>query len=538
MKILILISFLSLSFFHMEAQTSTVTLDSTNLPLFLINTNDYPIPDEPKITANLKIIFNENKKNKPTDAANIYDGKVGIEIRGKYSASLPQKPYGFETRDLSGVSKDVPLLNLPPDNDWILLANYNDKAFMRNTLALQIFRNLGHYAPRTRHCEVILNNSYDGIYVFTEKIKRGRNRVDINKLELTDNSGENVTGGYIFAVDYYNDYNSWTGQYPPLGYPGKYVHFVYNYPDLDVITSDQKSYLWNYISSFEKVLYGSNFTNPVTGYRAYIDVNSFIDYFIVSELSRNVDAYKKSCFYNKANIVRGGLISAGPVWDFDWAWKDIWDCSIFTKTDGSGWAYKVLECNVWPTPTGWVPRLMQDPLFVNQLRDRYTKLRNNVLSNFTLNNYVDSVANQLSEAQLRHYKRWPILGMDSGAPEVEPPSNTYAEEVTRLKDWISRRLNWLDAQMLTTSETELHNTLQDHYCRVFPNPAHDELRFETAKPIHEITIYNLSGKQVLQRIGLNTNTIPMDISHFAPGLYLAKLRLESDEYLLVRFVKE
>ena len=179
-------------------------VDSTNLPLFIIDTNGAAIQDEPKVPAKLKIIYKPSAYNHPQDPANVYDGDIGIEIRGHYSATLPQKPYGLETRDDSGENLNVPLFQMPKENDWILLANYNDKTFMRNTLALKLSREMGHYAPRTQFCEVIVNGTYQGIYVFTEKIKRDKNRVDISKLEPDENDGDDLTGGYIFKVDYYD----------------------------------------------------------------------------------------------------------------------------------------------------------------------------------------------------------------------------------------------------------------------------------------------------------------------------------------------
>jgi hypothetical protein len=199
-------------------------VDSTNLPLFIIDTKGVYIVDEPKIMAELKIIYHQSKYNHPKDTANIYHGNIGIEIRGRYSASLPQKPYGLETRDSLGENLNVPLFHMPEENDWILLANYNDKTFLRNTLACEIFRKMGHYAPRTQFSEVIVNNIYQGIYVFTEKIKRDENRINISKLNADENSGDDLTGGYIIKVDYYDDSNSWLSRFPPIGQPDKKVH--------------------------------------------------------------------------------------------------------------------------------------------------------------------------------------------------------------------------------------------------------------------------------------------------------------------------
>jgi hypothetical protein len=164
--------------------------EGMDIPIVVIETNGgFSIPDEPKINAHMKVIdHGPGQLNFISDSGNIYDGNVGIEIRGAYSASLPQKPYGFETRNEASENLNVPLLGMPVENDWILLANYNDKSFLRNSLAGQIFRSMGHYAPRTRHCEVIVNGSYDGIYVLTEKIKRDKNRVDIARLLQGNNS--------------------------------------------------------------------------------------------------------------------------------------------------------------------------------------------------------------------------------------------------------------------------------------------------------------------------------------------------------------
>jgi hypothetical protein len=182
----------------------------------------------------MKIIHNGSGQiNNITDPGNIYSGKVGIEIRGRYSASLPQKPYGFETRDDAGNNLNVQILDMPEENDWILTANYNDKAFLRNYLAFDIFRKMGHYAPRTLFCEVVVNGQYQGIYLLGEKIKQDKNRVDITELNPDENTGDELTGGYIFVNDYYTESDSWLSKYSPLNRPGGDVYFVYYDPEPD-----------------------------------------------------------------------------------------------------------------------------------------------------------------------------------------------------------------------------------------------------------------------------------------------------------------
>ena len=136
-----ILGFLILTQFFLYSSAQQVNFQSTNIALFIIDTDGETIVDEPKIEANLKVIYNESgDRNLPSDAANIYDGKIGIEYRGAFSQMLPQKPYGFETLDDIGEEDNVPLFDFPEENDWILLANYNDKSFVRNSLIFHLFR--------------------------------------------------------------------------------------------------------------------------------------------------------------------------------------------------------------------------------------------------------------------------------------------------------------------------------------------------------------------------------------------------------------
>lgn len=507
--------------------TEPFVFSGSNLPIVVINTNGQAIVDDPKIDADMKIIYNSvSLLNNITDSEYDYNGKIGIEVRGRYSASLPQKPYGFETRDVAGENLNTKLMGMPKENDWILLANYNDKVFMRNSLAFKLFREMGQYAPRTVFCEVMLNDRYDGIYVLTEKIKQDDDRVDIAKLDEDDNAGDSLTGGYIFKIDYYTETDSWIGDYSPIDNPGATVRYVYEYPKPDEITNEQKAYIKNYINAFETVLYGSNFDHPSEGYRAFVDVNSFVDYFIIGELSRNVDAYKKSKFYYKDKNSKGGLIHSGPVWDFDWAWKNLMDgCQIFNATDGSGWAYEIGTCSPWPAPSGWIVKMMQDTNFVNQVGNRYWSLRRGMLSTDYLFEYIDSVHSLLDEAQERHYKRWPILGVAAGAPETGSQPTTYSGEVEKFKNWIKSRLAWLDANMpeektIITEEPPLVSITN---IKVFPNPAADYFYIEANKKIQKIEIYNNQGSLIKTVYSENLYVYRINSGELSTGIYMIRV---------------
>ncbi|MCX6303150.1 MAG: CotH kinase family protein [Bacteroidia bacterium] len=519
---------------HLETRENL----SSNLPLVVINTlPGETIIDEPKITADMKVIYNgSNSLNYVTDPGNIYSGKIGIEIRGRYSASLPQKPYGIETRDLAGNNLDTSILGLPSENDWILLANYNDKTFLRNFLAFEIFREMGHYAPRSRYCEVVVNDEYQGIYLLTEKIKVDDNRVDVADLNPDENTGDDITGGYIFKNDYYTADDSWLSNYSPMNKPGADVHFVYYDPKPAELTLQQKNYLKDYVNTFETTLYSPDFYDRQTGYRAYLDVNSFVDYFILGEITRNVDTYKKSRFYYKDKDSNDDRIHSGPVWDFDWAWKNITEnCIHFNRTDGYGWAYKINECAAWPVPPSWEIRLMQDRNFVNEIHDKYYILRKNILSQSHINHIIDSVAALLDMAQIRHYEKWKILGINVGTPESGEQPLTYSGEIQKFKNWISTRLAWLDANMVGRSFAKEggHKPI----CRIYPNPVGENLYIQSDTTISKVVLYNYSGIPVGKITDCNDYNVKMNLSHIGPGFYITRIYFTNGEVIVRKLIK-
>jgi hypothetical protein len=488
----------------------------------------------------MKVIWNgQGQRNYVNDPGNNYTGKIGIEIRGAYSASLPQKPYGFETRDDVGANRNVSLLGMPAENDWVLLANYNDKTFLRNVLAFEIFRRMGNYAPRMRYCEVVLNGEYQGIYLLGEKIKQDKGRVNIASLKPTDISGDDLTGGYIIKNDYYTATDSWTSQFPPWNKPGALVHFVYHDPPEKDITVEQKAYIREFINSVETVLYNSSFNSPVFGYKAYIDIKSFSDYFILGEVTRNVDAYKKSRFFFKDKDSKNLKLHSGPPWDYDWAWKNLTEnCIHFNKTDGSGWAYKINECDPDPVPPSWEVRMLKDGEFASLVHDKYFAMRNTILSQTQIDNTIDSVAKLLNEAQVRHYQKWKILGINVGTPEPDFQPLTYEGEILKFKSWISTRLAWLDANIPGLEVSVKETPADELRCRVFPNPAASIVYIESEKEIDHYAFITISGNTVLEQSGLCSNSVQADLSRLKPGLYLLKITFSNGRTILTRVIKK
>jgi hypothetical protein len=517
---------------------------SSNLPIVVINTNGQTILDEPKIPAGLKI-YNKGagQRNYLTDVPQ-FDGYSGIEIRGSSSQSFPKKSYGFESWDALENSIDTSFLGMPAESDWILNANYTDKSFLRNVMAYQVWQNMGHYGTRYHFVEVILNGQYQGIYIFSEKIKRDKNRLDIAKLSSTQNSGDEVTGGYIFKIDKQTGSggSGWNSSYlPSVSSGGQKIFFQYEYPkDVD-ITTQQKIYLQGNVFNFETALKSANFSDTANGFRKYAVENTFIDYFLVNEVSKNVDGYRISTFLNKERDSKGGKIRMGPVWDYDIAWHNADYCEGDITT---GWAYQ-FPCyeDYWQVPFWW-SRLLEDPRYMNNLACRWQNLRQTTLSNAWFDNYIDSISGQLMEAQERNFTQWPILGVYVW-PNPSPLATTYSGEVSALKTWMHNRLSWLDSNMPGTcnpaygiAEDEAENTFS-----IYPNPVINNLNIKfriPGKSMVGIMIFNQQGL-ALETINPITKSRgewseSLDISSFKPGVYLVRIIINGN-ISTKRFIK-
>lgn len=402
-----------------------VEFTSSNLPIVIIETESGTLTNREKTGATMKIIANASGRNKVTDKANGYDGKIKIKLRGNSSLFFDQKRFTFETVTPEGKANNVELLGMPADNDWVLLAPYNDISMMRDVFAFDMWNNMGHWAPRTRYCEVVMNGRYIGVYTLCEKIKRGENRIDIAKLKKTDNSGLDITGGYILRIDPPDEgEKSFTSEVPGIitggmggfggGFPGPgggmggrgTVTWTYSYPKSDKITPEQEEYISNYIKTTEKVIQSDYFADPEKGYARYIDVESFVDYFIHTELSLNADGLKRSSYFYKEKQNAdgtGGKLHAGTVWDYNLAYGN---CNFANANKIDAWVYEGGETN--PTPALW-KRLTEDPAFMAKVKARWKELRNGYLSNDNINRFIDNNAALLKEAQARQYAKYSDL---------------------------------------------------------------------------------------------------------------------------------
>ena len=405
------------------------------LPLMKIQTGNQNIVDEPKIPGSLQIYQEELL---------IEEHLIGIEIRGSSSQMFDKKSYGFETWDEMGEDLNASLGGFPEEEDWILYGPYSDKSLVRNVLIYELSNNMGQYASKTKFYELEINEIFQGTYVLMEKIKRDRNRVDISK-----NKVEDITGGYIIKIDkptgdgdWYDENIAFASQYNTTGVlvdTGN-INFLYEYPKADDINEEQKKYIQDYIHLFETALISEDFESIENGYRQFIDLDSFIDFFILNEFSKNPDGFRLSTYLHKE---KGGKLKMGPIWDFNLAFGNVNYC------DGDspyGWAHRfndICSGDNWQVPFWW-NRFLDDPEYVSLLKERWAILRSEILSSDTVSGRLRELQENLkgSSAIDKNFGKWLILGKYIWPNKFI--GDSYDSEINYLEEWINERFDWLD----------------------------------------------------------------------------------------------
>ncbi len=477
-----------------------INFDSSYLPIVILNTNGQVIPDEPKLDATMQVIDNgPGQINHLSDLPNHFNGSIGIERRGSTSDWLSdKKPYAIEIRDAAGVDLEFPLLGMPKGSDWAFLAPFNDKSLVRDALMLGLAANIMPWASRCRFVELVLNGEYEGIYLVTEKIKRDKNRVDISKLKADDTAGDSLTGGYILKIDKTTGASNEGWISPYVHTPGAWQTTLWQveYPKPIDLQPAQKAYIQQWITAFEGAMASPNFADSTVGYPKYIDVSSFVDFTLLNELAKCVDAYRISTFFYKDKDSKDPYLHAGPVWDFNIALGNAGYCN---GEKPEGWMIDFNEIcpdDTWITQFWW-KKMWEDPNYRHRLQDRWTELRSGALSNDHIFHLLDSLTTSVEEAQVRNYKRWPVLNTWVW-PNVFC-CGTYADHTDFLRKWLIKRLEWMDnaAKTLYIGKYEPKKRFET---RAFPNPVSTGiLRFDCYTHYNDavlIRVYDAMGRFV------------------------------------------
>ncbi|MBQ8500557.1 MAG: CotH kinase family protein [Bacteroidales bacterium] len=354
-----------------------------------------------------------------------FTADMGIRGRGNSTWGWPKKPWKVK------LDEKASLLGMPADKEWALLANYSDRTLLRNIVAMKLSEICGFsWTPRMRSVEVYLNDKYQGVYTLCEHKKVSKDRVNIDVAGENDNDAEAVTGGYYLEIEENQDETTcwWTGMEVPM-----------MFSDPEEPTPAQYVYVTGLFEEFEQVLQSSSFADPSEGYHAYIDVDSFIDFYIVQELTKNIDGnMRKSSFIT---IERGGKMEMYHLWDFD---LTLGNCGYFDGRVGNGpegfWIRDFNSKGVYGK--GWFHRLFEDPAFIDAVQKRWNEL----MPEFEkIPEFIDDQAFRLEPARKRNFEKWNI---NESVDWVNFPSlGSYEKELEYLKDFYSDRLEWLDTEL-------------------------------------------------------------------------------------------
>jgi hypothetical protein len=289
---------------------------------------------------------------------------------------------------------------------------------MRNYLAFETARRFDvAFTPRARYVEVILNGEYLGNYLLTDQVEIGETRVNIP--ELKENSTD-ISGGYLLEIDERVDETYW---FRTL------LNLPFTIKSPEDITTAQFDYIKDYVQQTETAIYGPNFTDPVAGYNNYINTETFINWYLVNELLKNNDAIFFSSVFMYKDL--NAKLSLGPVWDFDLA---IGNINYNGNDNPQGW---------WIKQSLWINRLFEDPAFVQKVKDRWNLLKSTEVN--SLFTFVNETSVYLNHSQKENFNKWDVLYNFTWPNRVAVGS--YESEVQYMKEWLSKRINWMDSEI-------------------------------------------------------------------------------------------
>lgn len=378
----------------------------TGLPVVWIDTENRNeiISKSEYIRANFRLEENVVTRG-PGDT---FVDSVNIKGRGNSTWNAPKRPYALK------FDKKVSLLGEEKDKSWVLLANYYDLTMLRNQTAFYMSQISDlDYTPKSHFVEVMLNGRYNGTYQLCEKLKIAKHRVDVGD------------DGFLMEID---------GRAVVEEEPYFYINhlpFPVNIKDPDVIVDDSNFvFAKKYIELADSVLFSENFKDPVNGWQKYMDLKSFVDFFLINEIAKNGDVciMYTSCYMN---LKRGGILKMGPIWDFDNSFGKHQDPNMWPV---EGWYFK---------NSVWYSRLFEDPSFVNEVKKRFAffyEKRYDIMRN------INVYSEYLKYAVMENNRKWNTLYN----PNVDFNINiwgSYTNEVQYLKTWLNSRFEWLNAEI-------------------------------------------------------------------------------------------
>lgn len=422
---------------------------TSNLPLVIINTEgdkpsrgvvwdgelEYYVPTEgdPYAYGEISVINHSGGQNKPTDNAETYS-LCKVKLRGNSSGNYDKKQYLIKLINQEGRSEKHDMLGMGKDSEWILNVSFIDKSLLRNYLAYMTAGEIMPYTPDVQFCEVLWKDEngyrYEGVYLMMESVGVGKNRVDLP--QYAENS---LITPALLRRDRYNMNGIMLENYgTQKGLTDGYLDI--EYPDRENITEKGIQNITAQVNHLEQALYADSWEEFVK-YRNYVDMQSFVDYFILNEFFLNYDAgYNSTYIYMNYS----GKLTMGPVWDFDQA------------MDNNETVSANLETTAFHSAP-WFRQILQDPVFTNAVIERYAQLRESILSDEAIASFVEQTIAYLGSAIDRDWARWGYYYINGDYLQQDKPgdkdrnTHTYQEEVERILSVLSCHGAWMDEHL-------------------------------------------------------------------------------------------
>lgn len=403
---------------------------ATTLPVIYMNTKGQQILKENVIWGNIALLDGIGEEQSVFTVPNsIY--RATIKYRGASSYNrFDKKQYRIKFyKNKKDSAKKVSLAGMGANSEWVLNGPYLDKTLIRNKLVYDLARELNGWAPDSRFVELFVDGEYQGVYLAVEPVTNGESRLRLSEFGLL--SGETA---YIVSRDRSNteaeELVTWG---KTAGYTNNSLYI--EYPSKNKVTEKQKAYIQKDISEFEQVLYGENFSDKRLGYQAYIDMDNWVDYFIINEFAMNYDAGNLSTYVYKE---LGGKLQLA-VWDFN---------NGFDNFQNSVKSTDILHT----VKNSWIERLWQDEAFRERVCERYVQLRKTTLSDEHIVEKIASYQEELGDAVDRNFKVWgysfnEALLAGTSKEGTSRDIGSYEEAMKQLTDTIRERLAYLDKEL-------------------------------------------------------------------------------------------
>lgn len=352
----------------------------------------------------LRASFKLTENVRTRAAGDVIEDSVSIKGRGNTTWAMPKKSYALK------FDKKISLIDEPKDKSWVLLANYADKTMMRNALAFYMGKisNLD-YTPRSHFVELMLNGRYNGTYQLCEKLKISNDRVNVGD------------DGFLLEIDA-------RAEADDITFNTKYLDYPVNIKDPDVEVNDENyNFIRDYVTTAEAALFSNNFADIDEGWQKYMDIDSFVDWYLINEIAKNEDAILWSSCY--MYLKRGEKLKMGPLWDFDIGFGNI---------DYNG---NYLTSGFWIKYTSWHIQLFKDPAFVTKVKERFNYFyskREDIMREINSNAMYLKYAVQENENKWHTFYSYTWPNYDIWG--------SYNNEVQYMKEWLFARFEWLKGE--------------------------------------------------------------------------------------------